>query len=114
MNQKHNHGNYFPPFCDLCGGRIPELEPTAIACPSCGGDLLPNHIAQSAKAPKTSTPWVSGLLSLLLPGAGQVYNGQFMRGVFIFGTCWLLIPWIFGVIDAFGSARRADLQTQIS
>ena len=31
-------------------------------------------------------PGVSAVLSLILPGVGQIYNGDFLRGIF-----WLII-----------------------
>jgi len=33
-----------------------------------------------------SKPGVAGLLSLVVPGFGQIYNGAFLRGIF-----WLVI-----------------------
>jgi hypothetical protein len=101
---------YFPPFCTQCGERLPPLEPTAIACPTCGGDLVPLHMSRPADM-GNKTAMTAGLLSFLLPGAGQVFNGQLFRGLVIFGTCWLIVPWIFGVIDAYCSARRAAVVT---
>lgn len=97
----------FAPFCNLCGERVPLLKPNAIACPSCGGDLAPPK-------KRSTSACTAGLLSLVLPGAGQVFNGQFLRGLAIFATSWLIVPWIFGVIDAYGTARRAETQAALS
>ena len=33
-------------------------------------------------------PWLAGLLSLLKPGLGQIYNGQVKRGLLFFGLFW--------------------------
>ena len=88
-------------FCPHCGDRLPKLKQTAVACPICGGDLKPEKARNTART--------AGLLSLVLPGAGQVFNGQFFRGLLIFATSWLIVPWLFGVIDAYGTARRAEL-----
>jgi hypothetical protein len=73
-------------------------------------------------APRTlKAPWVALLLSLLMPGLGQVYNGQFAKAIFFFfafsGSIYLITeghPLPFGVflpfiifsnmIDAFRSA----------
>ena len=93
------------PFCQRCGERLPALKPNAVACPSCGADL-PSSGSHSSIWSQART---AGLLSLLVPGAGQVFNGQLFRGLFIFATCWLIVPWLFGVIDAYGTARRAEL-----
>jgi TM2 domain-containing membrane protein YozV len=55
-------------------------------------------------------PGVAAVLSLLIPGVGQIYNGKFLRGVF-----WLIITpgfWIgsggtLGWICHLGSAYTA-------
>ncbi len=36
--------------------------------------------------------WIAGLLSLLEPGLGQIYNGQARKGIIIFLLPFLLIP----------------------
>ncbi len=45
-------------------------------------------------------PLVAFLFGLLVPGLGQIYNGEFGKGIAIFLTGWLIIPWIVGIIDA--------------
>ena len=92
----------FEPFCVECGVRLPAVESRAVACPCCGSDLVPRRSAGKE-------PWIAAALSLVLPGAGQVYNGHFFRGVLVLGTCWLIVPWIFGIIDAWRTARRHTL-----
>ncbi len=90
----------FPFFCAVCGERLPALKGHAIACPSCGGTLRASG--------RSREPLTAALLSLFVPGAGQVFNGQLFKGLIVFATCWLIVPWIFGVIDAWCSARRID------
>ena len=34
--------------------------------------------------------WVAGLLSIVVPGLGQVYNGQAKRGLFLYGLLWVV------------------------
>jgi len=51
-------------------------------------------------------PALAAILSAVLPGSGQVYNGQFFKGLFVFCTCWLVIPWLFGILDAYVTASR--------
>ena len=44
-------------------------------------------------------PWIAGVLSLLIPGLGQIYNGRIIVGII-----WLLVTgvsWI-GSIGLFG------------
>jgi TM2 domain-containing membrane protein YozV len=59
-------------------------------------------------------PGTAAVLSLLIPGVGQLYNGDFLRGIF-----WLIITpglwigsggtlgWIFHLIAAWTAHRRA-------
>jgi len=40
------------------------------------------------------------VFSLFVPGLGQFYNGDWLKGVLILLTGWLILPWVYGVIDA--------------
>lgn len=42
----------------------------------------------------------------LLGGGGQAYNGQPFKGAFILVTTPLVIPWVWGLLDARAVARR--------
>jgi phosphonate transport system permease protein len=76
---------------------------------------------QNDRADRSSL--IAGLLSLLLPGLGQVYGGQAYRGVVIFfieaiailTTIWYKVPawyivpaliWLWNVWDATGAAKQ--------
>jgi TM2 domain-containing membrane protein YozV len=60
-------------------------------------------------------PGTAAVLSLLIPGVGQFYNGDFLRGIF-----WLIVTpglwigsggtlgWIFHILAAWTSHRRAN------
>ena len=48
------------------------------------------------------------LWSIFLPGMGQVYNGQVIKGIVIFLTSWLVIPWIYGIVDAVTTAQKIN------
>jgi len=66
-------------------------------------------------------PGIAALLSFFIPGAGQIYNEQIIKGLVIFGLCgmWLyssfvngyrpflclLAAWIIGIFDALYTAR---------
>jgi len=102
---------FFPPFCGNCGDRLPPLPPRAIACPTCGCDLLSRRAMkrrQNKREGSTRNARLAALLSFFVPGSGQVFNGHFLKGFVIFCTCWLVVPWVFGVIDAYRSARKAE------
>ena len=44
-------------------------------------------------------------LAFLVPGAGQVYNGQVRKGLAVFFTCWMVLPWLYGIYDAYCFAQ---------
>jgi len=56
-------------------------------------------------------PMVAALSGALIPSAGQVVNGQFLKGFLVFLTCWLVVPYLLGIIDAYITAwnRRGSL-----
>ncbi|GIV06390.1 MAG: hypothetical protein KatS3mg016_1965 [Fimbriimonadales bacterium] len=72
------------PVCEVCLARIngkPYCEHCAV-----------NRHPQS--------PLWAGVFSFFVPGLGQIYNGDWVKGVVIFLTGWLILPWLYGVIDA--------------
>ncbi|MCL4845687.1 MAG: hypothetical protein KJ066_04060 [Acidobacteria bacterium] len=59
-------------------------------------------------------PGVAAVLSLLVPGIGQFYNGEFLRGLFwliVTPGFWIgtggLLGWVCHVISAITAYRRA-------
>jgi TM2 domain-containing membrane protein YozV len=64
-------------------------------------------------------PGVAAVLSLIIPGVGQIYNGDFLRGIF-----WLIVTpgfwvfsaglfgWPFHLISAYTAYRRAKLKNR--
>lgn len=58
------------------------------------------------------TPWrkpdLAAFLSFLFPGAGQVYNGQIGKGFLILLTSWMVVPWIYGIRDAYKTAQKIN------
>ena len=51
-------------------------------------------------------PEVALVLAILLPGTGQFYNGQIWKGLLIVLTSWLVVPWIWGIYDAYVVSKR--------
>lgn len=61
-------------------------------------------------------PGIAAVLSLVLPGVGQIYNGEFLRGIF-----WLIVTpglwigsggtlgWICHVVASYTAHSRAKL-----
>jgi TM2 domain-containing membrane protein YozV len=74
-------------------------------------NVHPANIYQEKK-----NPAVSVLLSVLLTGAGQVYNGQIVKGLLMLGSCivlWgFLLGWIisiWSVYDAYTTAKKINV-----
>src|SRR5260370_32485983 len=57
---------------------------------------------------EVKNPGVAMLLSIVFPGGGQFYNGHAGKGILILCTCWLVIPWIWGIFDAYSCAKRIN------
>jgi TM2 domain-containing membrane protein YozV len=64
---------------------------------------------------RVKDPGIAAVLSLLLPGIGQIYNGDFLRAIFwliVTPGLWIgsggLLGWICHVIAAFTAYRRAQ------
>jgi TM2 domain-containing membrane protein YozV len=68
---------------------------------------------------KTHNPGLAAVLSLFIPGVGQIYNGDFLRGIF-----WLIVTpgfwvgtgglfgWVCHLIAAYTAHRRASLKNE--
>jgi TM2 domain-containing membrane protein YozV len=59
-------------------------------------------------------PGVAAVLSIVIPGVGQIYNGDFLRGVFwliVTPGLWIgsggLLGWVCHLISAYTAHRRA-------
>jgi len=62
---------------------------------------------------------IAAVLSLIIPGVGQIYNGDILRGVF-----WLIVTpgfwigtgglggWVCHIIAAYTAYRRRELKEQ--
>lgn len=64
-----------------------------------------------------SRPGVAALLSFFIPGVGQIYNGDILRGVFwliITPGLWIgtggLLGWVCHIIAAATAHNRAQLK----
>ena len=107
-------------FCKSCGAEIQEGQPGR--CPKCGA---------APSASDIKNPVIAAVLSLIIPGLGQSYNGNALKGIgFFLGTAllsifsllmyWIgdsyfealfigfFIIWIIGVYDAYRDAGRMN------
>jgi len=85
-------------FCEDCQG-VAIGKNICVKCAS--------QITAEYQNPKTNTA-VAAILGLLFPGVGQFYNGQIGKGLLILFTSWLIIPWLYGVYDAYSVAERIN------
>ena len=92
--------------CTGCGADICETCRIIVK----NEDYCKKCVAQKIEgAAKTErSPFLACLLSFFIGGAGQVYNGQAGKGILIFLTSFLILPWIFGIFDAYITAKKIN------
>ncbi|MBL7068577.1 MAG: hypothetical protein ISS34_01790 [Candidatus Omnitrophica bacterium] len=92
--------------CVSCGSSICE----ECRVTSKGEDYCKNCL--SKKVEETSkgerSPVLAAILSFIIGGAGQIYNGQIGKGLLILFTSWLVLPWIYGIFDAYATAKKIN------
>lgn len=106
-------------FCnsDLNRGlSVPQQGGIAVQGPSAG--VPPSIVIQNVQSSQPSqphfvphevkNPGIAMLLSIVFPGGGQFYNGHAGKGILILCTFWLVIPWFWGVFDAYSCAKRIN------
>ncbi|MDO9045408.1 MAG: zinc-ribbon domain-containing protein [Methanobacteriaceae archaeon] len=109
-------------FCSNCGA---EIDKKAEICPKCGVRLMGNSQGQNLPVgPKNAG--LAAVLSFLVVGLGQIYNGQVGKGllllvgalisgvlmlVFIGFITWLII-WIYAIYDAYNTANEINAQLE--
>lgn len=102
-------------YCSYCGTLIPYFDEY---CPSCGKTLpaMPGMTPVNEKPKKKI--WLAVLASLLITGAGQIYVGEWRKGLAFFGGTiaigYILAGYVdygtvmlFGAIMAIASAYEA-------
>ena len=107
-------------YCTNCGAQIDEK---AEICPECGvrqaepGAYQENRTYQGSYQQKN--PVLALILSLIIVGLGQVYNGQTVKGIVLFIVALLLgltgvgliisfIIWLYAMYDAYTIAQRIN------
>lgn len=80
--------------CHFCAE---EIQDAAIVCKHCGRDLVPNESVAQSQPQYRSSPGVAAVLSLVIPGAGQMYRGKVGAGMLwliatVIGYLFLLLP----------------------
>ena len=116
-------------FCTACGGALAaagsgqpkqQAQPTAAPTPTPPAKATPTTPPQpAATTPTYAAPAAPGtvagrkhsatmalILALLIPGAGQAYNGRPVRGFFILFLSVLVLPWLLSIWGAYATAKR--------
>jgi len=116
----------------VCPGCRAEVAEGLHDCPKCGGNLtpaaappdiiflepLPSGSTPAVAAPppppppavptggRPHSPAVALTCALLIPGAGQAYNGRPIRGFFVLFFTPLILPWLVSLWGAWATAGR--------
>lgn len=71
-------------------------------------------------ATRPYNPGLAAVFSAVIPGIGQIYNGDFLRGIFwliITPGLWIgsggLLGWICHLVSAYTAHRRARLKNAV-
>ena len=98
--------------CIGCGSSI---------CDTCrvvsqGEDYCKKCVVEKVEGAEKSqrSPGLAAFLSFIIAGSGQMYNGQIGKGVLILFTSWLIIPWIYGIFNAYSTARKINEGTIVA
>lgn len=113
-------GQYGRPYAPPPPGYVPPGAPGTSYQPHGQGAPVNYAYGQNALVPTGQagprSPSTAALLGLV-PGAGQLYNGQVGKGLSIFfltaflsATPFAVIPWLWGMIDAHNTAKRQNAQ----
>lgn len=86
-------------ICEQCKGILKGKH----FCPSCASRFIPGISLSPLRE-----PYFAALFSLVVPGLGQVYNGQWVKGIKVLLLFWLIAPWIYGVVDAYTTAKQIN------
>jgi hypothetical protein len=98
----------------FCNGTTTSGNGTTTFCNDCGNrvDLCECRLYQPRDVDKN--PVVAALLSLLIPGLGQLYNGEVVKGIVFFIGWITILAWPLAVMEAYYSARVANLERRLA
>ena len=107
-------------YCTNCGS---EIDGKAEICPECGvRQAKPGAYQENRTYPtgnQEKNPVLALILSLLIVGLGQVYNGQTVKGLIFFivaviigftgiGLIISFLIWLYAMYDAYNTAQRIN------
>jgi TM2 domain-containing membrane protein YozV/RNA polymerase subunit RPABC4/transcription elongation factor Spt4 len=105
-------------YCANCGEQIDE---NAEICPKCGV-RQPGATTSQQPVYQQKNPGIAAVLSALFVGLGQIYNGEILKGIILiiaYAVSYVLILiligfittpllWIYGVYDAYNTAKKIN------
>ena len=105
-------------YCSNCGEQIDEK---AEICPDCGV-RQPGATTYQEPVYQQKNPGVAAVLSALYVGLGQIYNGEIAKGLILIvayfvsilltfvmiGFITSPILWVFGIYDAYNTAKKIN------
>ncbi|HPC28311.1 MAG TPA: hypothetical protein PKX17_06250 [Candidatus Methanomethylicus sp.] len=118
MSAQPSSGERSTKFCQFCGA---EIDARAEICPKCGVRVAPPPAAAAPPpAEAGKSPVLALILSFLLPGLGQIYDGNAQKGIimilaviacafltlFIIGIFLYIALWLYGMYDAYKAAEE--------
>jgi len=59
-----------------------------------------------SRAGRRHSPGLAVICGLLVPGAGQAYNGQILKAFFLLLVSALVLPYLFSLYDAYATGQR--------
>ncbi|MEE8359435.1 MAG: hypothetical protein V3S04_00750 [Candidatus Omnitrophota bacterium] len=90
--------------CLLCAAPICENCKVQMKHESYCKKCIVNKLEGAKKG--DHSPMLATILSFVIGGAGQMYNGEIGKGILIFFTSWLVIPWVYGIFNAYSTAKK--------
>lgn len=91
-------------FCRKCGKALAEAPPLLKPVDSRPPPAPPP--LQTTIPGRPHRPGLALLFAILIPGAGQAYNGRVKRAFFVPFLSPLILPWLISVVGAWTNARR--------
>lgn len=100
----HGSMDEHPRYCSACGGRMDS-------------NCTPAGPGSEIRLENAKNPQIAVFCSSLIPGLGQVYNGETLKGFFyllgtLLGLFFILIPglvvWIYSMYDAHITAGKMN------
>lgn len=110
-------------YCSNCGI---EMDSSLDNCPKCGvRQISPAGYQQNYQGyppGKLKSPGLAAVLSFLILGLGQIYNGQIAKGLLLLlaamisgvlmliliGFIFWIVIWLYAIYDAYNTAQRIN------